>query len=116
MAMRTAQSPRKLYKRSVKNGGPLVLMVAGAYYAPRRGEKSAFDPEVEVTHASLKPSGGKQRIEVTQAPQGDKPEVKETWVERELTFKKREPKAPGLLDATVPQPEHSIEVAELAST
>jgi len=98
MAMRTAQSPRKLYKRSVKNGGPLVLMVAGAYYAPRKGEKSAFDPEVEVTHVFLKPSGGKRRIEVTQVAEGKAPVV-ESWIERELTFKKREPKAPGLLDA-----------------
>ena len=108
MAMRSAQSPRKLYKRSIKNGGPYVLMINGAYYAPRKGEKTAFDPETEVTHAFVKPSGGKKRIEVTQAAQGDKPEVKETWVERELTRKKREPKAAGLLDAA---PE--ISVAEL---
>ena len=99
MAMRSAQSPRKLYKRSVKNGGPYVLMIAGAYYAPRKGEKTAFDPKVEVSHTFVKPSGGKKRIEVVQAAQGDKPEIKETWVERELEFKKREPKATGLLDS-----------------
>ncbi len=99
MAMRSAQSPRKLYKRSVKNGGPYVLMIAGAYFAPRKGEKTALNPEVEVTHAFVKPSGGKKRIEVVQAAQGDKPEIKETWVERELEFKKREPKAPGVLDS-----------------
>lgn len=103
MAMRSAQSPRKLYKRSIKNGGPYVLVIAGTYYAPRKGEKTAFDPNVDVSHAFVKPSGGKKRIEVTQVAEG-KPDIKETWVERELTFKKREPKAPALLDAA-PAPE-----------
>ena len=99
MAMRTANAPRKLYKRSIKNGGPYVLMIAGVYYAPRKGEKTTFAPKVEVTHAFIKPSGGKKRIEVVQAAQGDKPEIKEIWVEREVVFKKRAPKATGLLDA-----------------
>lgn len=101
MSMRSAQSPRKLYPRSVKNGGPYVLMVKGDYFAPRKGEKTAFDPEVEVTHVFLKPSGGKQRIEVTQVAAG-KADIKETWVERDITFKKRKPKAPALLDAAQP--------------
>lgn len=104
MAMRSAQSPRKLYKRSIKNGGPYVLMIAGAYFAPRKGEKTAFDPSVEVTHSFVKASGGKKRIEVVQAAQGDKPEIKETWVEREVVFKKREPKTSGLLDAAPEAP------------
>lgn len=98
MSMRTAQSPRKLYTRSPKNGGPLVLMIASVYYGPRKGEKTAFDPKLEVTTEELKASGGKKRLKVTQLAEGKDPVV-ETWVERELTFKKREPKATGLLDA-----------------
>lgn len=101
MAMRTANAPRKLYKRSVANGGPYLLMISGTYFAPRKGEKTAFNPDVEVSHAFIKPAGGKKRIEVTQAAQGDKPEVKETWVEREIVFKKRESKAPVALEPSL---------------
>lgn len=98
MTMRSAQAPRRLYKRSVKNGGPYVLMIGGKYYAPRKGEKTAFDPEADVTHAFIKPSGGKNRIEVTQAVAGKDP-IKEVWVEREISFTPRAPKVPALLDA-----------------
>jgi hypothetical protein len=93
MPMRSASAPRRLYKRSVKNGGPLVLVINSVYYAPRKGEKSAFSADREVTTSELKPSGGKRRLEVCQSALDGGEPIKETWVERELTFTPRAPKA-----------------------
>jgi hypothetical protein len=93
MPMRSANAPRRLYKRSVKNGGPLVLVIASVYYAPRKGEKSAFSADREVTTSELKPSGGKRRLEVSQAALDGGAPIVETWVERDLVFKPRAPKA-----------------------
>lgn len=102
MSMRSANAPRRLYKRSVKNGGPLVLVINSVYYAPRKGEKSAFSADREVTTSELKPSGGKRRLEVSQVPAAGGEPIKETWVERELTFTPRAPKAAAAPSAEEP--------------
>lgn len=94
MAMKKAQSPRRIYRRA----GSFVLSIVGTFYGPRKGEKCKFDPKVEVTSTDLPSHVGKKRISVTQLVDGKDP-VTETWIEREVTFTKREPKAGTLLNA-----------------
>lgn len=100
MAMKSSSAPRCVYPRA----GSLVCMIAGTYFGPRSGKKTAIDPKVEVTTAVLKPAGNVKRIQVTQHA-GTPAEVTETWTYEEVVFQKRAPKAPHA--ASEPAPEAS---------
>lgn len=100
MAMRSTNSPRKLYKRA----GSIVLCLSGCYFGPRVGEKCLIDASKEVYHTVLKPAAGKKRIEVEQIAAGGA-SIVETWTQKALTFKKRAPKGEGIGDQLPPAPE-----------
>ncbi len=87
MTMVAANAPRRLYARS----GSLVLLFGGVYFGPKSNEESGLTAEDQVTVEVLKKAGGKSRVQVTQVGAGGKAIV-ETWTQKELVFKKREPK------------------------
>ena len=100
MAMRSKNSPRRVYVRS----GSLVLCLAGCYFGPRSGEKTFIDADKEVTTEVLKPAGGRKRIRIEQIAAGGA-SIVETWSQKQLTFKKRAPKADAdPIGAMLPEP------------
>lgn len=88
MAMKFSSAPRRVYPRA----GSLVCTIAGKFFGPKAGKKTAIDHEVEVTTQVLKAAGGVDRIQVTQFL-GAPNEVSETWTTKVVVFKKRAPKA-----------------------
>lgn len=82
MAMRSSDSPRRVYARA----GSLVICYGGVYFGPSAKATSAINPEREVKLEVLAPAGGKKRLSVKQS--GKNP-VSETWVQKQLTFKSR---------------------------
>lgn len=83
MAMRSSNSPRRVYSRK----GTLVVCFSGVYFGPGK-EASNIDPEKEVKIEVLDASHGKKRIKVTQKI-GKKPAVMENWGEKKVTFTPR---------------------------
>ena len=82
MAMRSSDSPRRVYARA----GSLVICYGGVYFGPKAETSSAINPEREVKLEVLAPAGGKKRLSVKQA---GKNAVSEVWVQKHLTFKSR---------------------------
>lgn len=100
MAMRSTNSPRRLYKRN----GMMLLCLSGKYFGPRSGEKTCVidDPAREVTISQLPKAGGKCRIQIEQIAAGGA-SVIEVWTEKTIERKKRAPKTETIGDQ-LPEP------------
>jgi hypothetical protein len=106
MSMRSVSSPRRVYPRS----GSLVCTIAGKFFGPRSGKRSAIDADQEVTTQVLRAAGGVDRIQVTQFG-GTPAELTEVWTTKVVEFKKRAPKA-----ETTPAVEQPGDLTELCET
>lgn len=95
MAMRSVNSPRRLYKRN----GNMLLCFSGRYFGPRSGEKTfvVIDPAREVKIELLSNAGGKRRIRIEQVAAGGA-SVVETWTEKTIERKKRSSKDDAIGD------------------
>jgi hypothetical protein len=79
MAMRSSDSPRRVYLRA---GAPLICY-GGKYFGPSAKATSAINVDREVKLEALPAAGGKARLSVKQS--GKHP-VSETWVEKHIVF------------------------------
>ncbi len=84
MAMRSSNSPRRIYPRA----GSFVVCYGGVYFGPKGNAETKLNTDKEVKIEVLDKVGGKARIQVTQKI-GSKPAVTETWTEKHLVFEKR---------------------------